>query len=51
LFPLLNRTEAYTLWSSFFLSFTSSYFNLLLSGEVCFVTNYMVSFGEGTLRC
>jgi len=26
------------------------YFNLLLHVEACFVTNYMVSFGERTMR-
>uniref|UniRef100_A0A0V1K051 Uncharacterized protein n=1 Tax=Trichinella nativa TaxID=6335 RepID=A0A0V1K051_9BILA len=27
------------------------YFNIFVSVEACFVTNYMVSFGEGTMRC
>ena len=27
------------------------YFRLLLLVEVCFVSEYMVSFGEGTMRC
>ena len=27
------------------------YLNLLVSVEGCFVSDYMVSFGEGTMRC
>jgi hypothetical protein len=27
------------------------YFSLLVSGEVCYVTDYVVIFGEGTMRC
>ena len=26
-------------------------FNIFISVEACFVTNYMVNFGEGTMRC
>jgi hypothetical protein len=30
---------------------TWDYFGLLVLGEVCSVTNYIVSFGEETMRC